>query len=196
MATPSQGGPVTGARAASASREIDEVTKPDDERDLWSARASPRGFFGLWFRWLVAVIVILACAVWLRGNNTTWLGRWAVSIALVVAVVSALALLIRMELFILSKRYRLTTQRLFIEDGILVRTTNQTDLVRVNDVSVTQTLWGRIFDVGDVMIESPSDVSNPKIAIRGVLGPKGVAEHIHRQMQIIRNRKAVILEAT
>jgi len=143
--------------------------------------------------WAVIVILLLVGGAGLREQVHA---GWPLWIALGVALLSGAAMLVKMGHFVLSKRYRLTTQRLFIEEGILVRTTNQTDLIRVNDVAVRQTLFGRILDVGDVTVDCPTDVSNPKVFIRGILHPNHVAEHIHREMRSIRDRKSLVMEAT
>jgi uncharacterized membrane protein YdbT with pleckstrin-like domain len=111
-------------------------------------------------------------------------------------LVGLIYMLAKVTYFKLARRYRLTTTRLFVEEGILIRTVNQTDLIRVNDVSVTQKLLDRVFNVGSVTVDCPSDSSNPKILILGVHDPHQVAEHIHREMRAIRDRRALMMEAT
>jgi membrane protein YdbS with pleckstrin-like domain len=174
-------------------RELDEVLRPESERDLWAGRASPRCFVGPWVLWLVLMILILWFVSWLHAR---WPATPRTLVVGMIVVLSAGFLAVKMAAFILSRRFRLTTQRLFIEQGVFGRTTNQVDLVRVNDVAVAQSFFERLLDVGDVKIECPTDVSDPRIVIRGVLAPNQVAEHVHRQMQIIRNRKTVMMEAT
>ena len=64
----------------------------------------------------------------------------------------------------LGVHYRLTTQRLFIREGILTRTLSEVELVRVDDVTVRQGLIQRLFGVGDVLLAS-TDRSSGAIEI-------------------------------
>ncbi len=170
--------------------------KPDDlgeEKELWVGRASARFFYGRWVLLIVISIVVLVAGFWV---GTALDVSWAKWVALGLVALAIVVLLAKVAYCILAYRYRVTTQRLFVEEGILLRTVNQTDLVRVNDVSVTQTLLGRLFNVGSVTVDCPTDVSHPKILIFGVEGPHEVAEHIHREMRSIRDRRALMMEAT
>lgn len=166
---------------------------PADEKDLWSGRASAKFFFGQWGLWIIGTIVLLVVGVLARG----WVDAgWPIWAALGLIALWFLLVLSKVGYRIMVRRYRVTTQRLFVEEGILIRTINQTDLIRVNDVSVTQKLLDRMFNVGSVTVECPTDASHPKILIFGIQDPHQVAEHIHREMRALRDRKSLVMEAT
>jgi membrane protein YdbS with pleckstrin-like domain len=175
--------------------DVQPSRRPDSEaeQDLWAGRISAKFFYGQWAVMLGIAIVLLIGGIALRGAIEASWPIWAalLLIGLGVGVLASKVLYLR-----LARRYRLTTQRLFMEEGILIRTVNQTDLIRVKDVSVTQKLLDRLFNVGSVTVNCPSDVSNPKILILGVEDPHQVAEHIHREMRALRDRKEYLMEAT
>lgn len=165
----------------------------ETERELWSGRPSLKFFYGRVILLVVLVIALPMLGFWLRSVAQA---NWPLWVALVLLALALVFLLLRSCIFIWSYRFRVTTKRLFIEEGLLSKTSNQTDLIRVNDVSVTQTLFGRIFNVGTVSVDCPTDVSHPKVLIIGVEDPHSVAEHIHREMRAIRDRRALMMEQT
>ncbi|MBI5288248.1 MAG: PH domain-containing protein, partial [Chloroflexi bacterium] len=121
------------------------------------------------------------------GGGSAW--SWVIAL---VWLVGGLFVLGRMVARILGHRYRLTTQRLFIEKGILSQTIDQTELIRVDDVRVHKSVLDRVFGLGTVEIAS-SDATNPSVRIVGVAGPEAVAEHVRANMRIMRKR-AVFVE--
>ncbi len=164
-----------------------------EERELWADTVSPKFFGGQIVLLILIGILLIVGGSMLSGES---LGRWPLWIALGIVGVWLLVLIGRILYCKLARRYRLTNRRLFVEEGILVRTVNQTDMIRVNDVTVTQKLLDRVFNVGSVTVESPSDPSHPKILIMGIDDPHRVAELIHREMQTIRDRRTFMMEAT
>ena len=172
-----------------------EAARPDapEERDLWSGRGSAKFFAGRWAA-LVAISILLLIGGFALGGAID--ANWPILAALGLVAVGLFSMLAKVGHFVLIRRYRLTNQRLFIEEGIMVKTDSQCDLIRVNDVSVTRTLTGQFLNVGSVTVECPTDTSSPKILILGVMNPDEIAEHIHREMRAIRDRKALMMEAT
>jgi membrane protein YdbS with pleckstrin-like domain len=92
---------------------------------------------------------------------------------------------------VLGTYFRLTTQRLFIERGILSRTIDQTELIRVDDVRMHQSLLNRMFDVGTVMLLT-TDTTDRSVTIEGVKNPKEVAEAVRQQMRLLRGKSVFV----
>lgn len=92
---------------------------------------------------------------------------------------------------ILSHRYRLTTQRLIIERGILSQTIDQTELVRVDDVRVHKTLTDRLLGLGTVHVIS-TDATHREILIPGVAGPDKLADDVRNMMRAARQRTVYV----
>jgi len=93
---------------------------------------------------------------------------------------------------ILQKGYRLTSERLFIEIGVLSRTVDQTELVRVDDVRVHQSLMDRVFGLGSVEVVS-TDATDRNVMIEGIADPDRVAEMVRENMRSLR-RKSLFVE--
>src|SRR5215467_7995743 len=70
-----------------------------------------------------------------------------------------------------STRYRLTNQRLVVEQGILSRTLDEVDLRTVDDSGFSQSPLERMQGIGTVWIVA-SDRSNPRLALRGISDPR------------------------
>jgi len=166
--------------------------EPENEVTVWSGRTHWKHFAGRVILWAVANVafIVLAAVV---ASRTEWLAFsgafWAV---IGVFVVSALLVLGRVAITVMSHKYRVTSQRLFVERGILGRTVDQTELVRVDDVRVHKTFLHRIFGLGSVEVVS-TDASDKNVSIEGVTDPDTVAEAIRTHMRTLR-RSSLFIE--
>ena len=64
-------------------------------------------------------------------------------------------------------RYRLTSQRLFRESGMFLRSTDCIHLAKIDSIRVVQTLPQRLLGVGTVFVLT-HDISHPKLVLRGI----------------------------
>ena len=172
-----------------------EAANPDTtvEADLWIGRTHWKHFAGLLSLWLLGNLVVCVLVIW----AAPWLEGLTFSRGLkLVAAVLALSGLEfvgrRVLLKVFDHRYRLTTQRLFIERGLLSQTIDQTELIRVDDVRIHKTLLGRILGVGSVAIVS-TDATDREITIEGIARADEVAEAIRGRMRAMR-RKSLFVE--
>ena len=79
-------------------------------------------------------------------------------------------------------RYSLSDDRLFLETGLLNMKQEEVILYRVRDISLSISLWQRIFRVGTVLVQS-SDKSLPKLELKNIRKPREVKELIHKQVE-------------
>jgi membrane protein YdbS with pleckstrin-like domain len=163
--------------------------RPDGEpeKDLWSGRYSGKAdtlSWVLWGLWLVALLY-LWFAVLSPGMRGSAFAPWILA-----AAAGLPALSLGWTLFVrkLSVRYRLTTHRLFRETGILVRKFNELELLRVDDVSVSQNLLQRAFNVGTIVVVAPTDATEPRVEMTGIESPIEVKELIRTQVRQRRQR--------
>ncbi|MEE9293755.1 MAG: PH domain-containing protein [Phycisphaerae bacterium] len=158
--------------------------KPAPEEDLWAGRTDWKHFAGGIAAWaalsLIALIVSLA---WLPD------GWWLGTIGLIAVAGAVMA--VRIAATVYSTRYRLTTERLFIERGLIGVTKDQTELIRVDDVRVRKLLVDRIFDLGTVEVLT-TDQTDRSVAIAGVAAPDRVAELIRSNMRRARKKSLFI----
>lgn len=79
-------------------------------------------------------------------------------------------------------RYALSDDRLFLSIGFFSVKDEEILLYRIRDISVTRTLWQRMFGVGTITISS-SDKSTPTIVLQNVKNPIDVKELIHENVE-------------
>ncbi|MBX3002130.1 MAG: PH domain-containing protein [Caldilineaceae bacterium] len=84
--------------------------------------------------------------------------------------------------------YELTTQRLRVIRGLLGRSVEEVELVRIRDTSVTQHMGERMLDVGDIEIVS-NDPSHPLFKLHNVKKANDVREIIRKAVMTERSRR-------
>ena len=162
------------------------------ETELWTGRTSWKHYAGRVSLWVVANVLFAALIGWLASAKKWFELSGVIYTVLGGVLVSALIFIIPVFLRIISRRYRLTSQRLFIERGILSQTIDQTELIRVDDVRVEKTLIDRVFGLGTVSLLS-TDVSDRLVVIEGIDNAEKVAEAVRTNMRAQRG-KALFVE--
>ncbi len=159
----------------------------EPEEEIWTGRTHWKHFATM-IGWagVGGLTILILTGLYLSGGWFWW------AFLLVVLVMSGIVGKIAATVF--GTRYRLTSERLFIDRGILSQTINQTELIRVDDVRVTKTMVDRIFGLGTVDILS-TDTTDKLITITGVQDPEYVAELIRNRMRTARQRKSVFVES-
>lgn len=106
----------------------------------------------------------------------------------------AVALLTRQLLIIFGVRYRLTSQRIFIDRGILSLVTDQTELIHVDDVRIRRSLIQRLCRVGTIEVAS-NESEDDSVTLESIETPEEVSEALRRSVQAIRMRKTLFVES-
>ena len=88
-----------------------------------------------------------------------------------------------------ATRYTITNQRARVIRGILSRDVQEIELFRVKDIAVHQTLFLRLFGLGNVRIVS-SDAANQVIFLRAVPNALNLREKIRKEVFVLRQRLA------
>lgn len=76
-----------------------------------------------------------------------------------------------------TTHYKLTNQRLMVEQGILSRTLDEVDLRTVDDSGFSQSPLERLQNIGTVWIIA-SDRATPRLTLRGIPEPRALREKI------------------
>lgn len=87
-------------------------------------------------------------------------------------------------------RYELTSQRIRVIRGLLGRSIEEIELVRVRDTTVRQHVGERTLNVGDVTIVS-NDPSNPEYTLNNITTPGDVRELIRRATMAEKQRRGL-----
>jgi membrane protein YdbS with pleckstrin-like domain len=167
-----------------------------EEEDIWAGRTDYKHFAGRIALFILCSVFVIVGVFWWRGNvdegaDPKFTFGAALLWSLVGIVVCALIFLMKVAMIVLGHRYRITTQRLFVERGILSQTIDQTELVRVDDVRVFKSVMDRIFHLGTVELLS-TDATDTKMVIDGVKDAEKVAEHIRSAMHRLRRRSLYV----
>lgn len=86
--------------------------------------------------------------------------------------------------------YTVTSQRLRHRRGVFHRTTEEVELYRVKDTTLSVTLVQRALGLGTVTVES-SDASMPRLVIPWVKDAAGVRETIRQNVEAVRRARGV-----
>ncbi len=184
-------GPDPLTAAAKDAKSGDLHRDPAMEKDVWQGRPSWRAYYGTWLLWFVAAITGLILVY--RSTEATGSGETWRTIMWLVAFASGVALFVRQFLVIYGQHYRLTSQRLFMNRGILSRVTDQLELVRVEDVRLRQGVIDRLVNTGRVEIIS-SDQTDQDLTLESIAEPAQVAEHVRRNVRGARGKGSLFVE--
>ena len=88
-------------------------------------------------------------------------------------------------------KYYIENERLMIEAGLLKTTLDETLLYRIVDVTMVQTLTGKIFGTGDLIVKTKVDI-NPEIVLKNISEPKKVRSLLSELVEDSRQRKNVV----
>ena len=105
-------------------------------------------------------------------------------IPLIGVVIGLLLLLVPVYYHVQAKlvRYSLTDTTIEIDRGLVSRTTQHIPLRRVQDVTVTASIWQRMLGYGDITIDNASE-DGGKVVLDNIDMPKKYADMILRQMR-------------
>jgi uncharacterized membrane protein YdbT with pleckstrin-like domain len=158
------------------------------EEELWTGGYSPKAMYGPWLGAAVATIAGVIAVLMLQPDGTGW-GIFAIA-----ALVLWGSLLLTLAYRRISVKYRLTSQRLFHEVGILRRVTDRIEIIDVDDVTVEQGIVERMLGVGTIRVTS-SDRTSPELHMPGIDGVKEVADTIDCARRSERQRRGLFIES-
>ncbi len=79
----------------------------------------------------------------------------------------------------LVENYTITSERIKVVKGLLGKETENFELIRVQDIDVTQKMGERMIGVGDVTIVG-ADPSDPRLVLRNIKDPQAVYELLRK----------------
>lgn len=91
----------------------------------------------------------------------------------------------------LTLHYTITDERIRITEGLLGRSRENIELVRVQDIDYSQTFGERLFKLGDITIRS-HDRSHPLVILKNISDPENVYEILRRAVLHARKKHNLI----
>jgi uncharacterized membrane protein YdbT with pleckstrin-like domain len=107
------------------------------------------------------------------------------AVSTLVAIVLGLLILLVPAYFHLRQklvRYSLTETTIEIDRGLISRTTQNVPLRRIQDVTVTSTLFQRVLGFGDIVVDNASE-SGGKVILDNIDSPRKYANLLLEQMR-------------
>ncbi len=160
----------------------------DEERDIWAGGYSPKAMIDIWVLCGLVTIAALATAAVLLRSANGWM--WLIGGLIVLWLVPLTVLGYRR----LAISYRLTTQQLFHEFGVLRRRTDRIELIDMDDISFDQRLVERFIGCGTINIDS-SDKTHPQFVMKGIENVREIAGQIDHARRTERRRRGLHIEA-
>jgi len=159
------------------------------EEELWQGTYSPKAAIPAFvLTGVVSLVVVLGVAAF---ASLTWI-HWLWLLLAIALVFGGIA--IKLWITRLSTAYRLTTQRLVHETGLLRRVTNRVEVIDIDDVTTVQGLIDRLLRIGTIKLTS-SDRTHPVLQLRGVDDARTVADQIDNARRSERMRRGLHIEA-
>lgn len=115
---------------------------------------------------------------------------WGVVLLPVVGI--GVFLLLRVWYLVSATRYRLTTQRLFVQTGLIAKNLEEVELFRVKDVTLSQSVFDRMLGTGTVTVLSTDDTT-PRLELAGILDPLATKEAVRGAFRAARQREGMRL---
>ncbi len=158
---------------------------PSAERDLWHGRQSWKTMYPMLGLWLLALIGVVVLIIVYPNLRSWW---WFAGLGVLLLVLVA-----RTGWRVVSTSYRITTQRMFIRRGVFSQSVDQTELLRVDDVTMRQSLLQRVLGIGNVKVSS-SDRSDANVELVSIAEPAKVVEFIRRHTRLVQGKRTLFME--
>ena len=139
-----------------------------------SYRQKQHPFIFIWgARYAILAFIIAVVAIWLGGNlSTDGVGgttRTILGWITVILFVGGIAVAIWTALRYINQEYVLTNRRVLQVEGVLNRNSTDSSLEKINDAVLSQSIFGRMFDFGDLTVLTASESGIDKM--RMLRGP-------------------------
>lgn len=179
-------GPKERFQRAVASKQSSPVG--DREDALWNGSYSHLAMIGTWIGGAVMTVALVILGLLANAPGSGWL--WILlGIGLMWLAMAAWYGYRR-----LSVHYRLSTQRLVTETGLLWRTVDRVELIDVDDVTYRQGPIERLLGVGTILISS-SDTTSPELELPGIENVTEVADAIDDARRAERRSRGLHIES-
>lgn len=166
---------------------------PENEvRNKWTGRPSLRARAVISLLLLIVVVVPCATIFLVVSADSSFGLHWgAAAVGIIVFLYVAFTFL-RAFYRHVATSYELSTQRLFVKNGIITQVINEIELIRVDDVQVTRNVFERMLGVGHVRVLS-TDRSEPDFFLYAIPDPVKVKDMI-REFAQKRRKKSLHIE--
>jgi hypothetical protein len=130
------------------------------ERIIYRTKQHP--FIFVWgARWTVLAVILAVLMFWLGGRldpeGATGTLRQIMGWITAILFFGGIAVFVWTALRFINQEYVLTNRRVIQVEGVLNRSATDSSLEKINDASLTQSIFGRMFDFGDLTVLTASE---------------------------------------
>ena len=138
----------------------------EEEHEIWAGRPSWRGRMAILVPGVLLTALVLVVCLWAGAPAT---------VTLVVVGVVALVTIVWAFLETIRWKYTVTNRRVFVRHGLVSIHEQTARLERVQDITLRQTLFDRLFGVGSLLIDTAGS-SGGAFEFKALLEPTHVRE--------------------
>ena len=128
-----------------------------------------------WKVYLPGLILLIAGLLWLFAGPATWRGSVLREGVGAIIIVPALGLLFWAWFLRWTTEIAVTSRRIIYKRGFVQRHTVEMNMDKVESIDVDQSLLGRIFNYGDIVIRGTGATLEP---LRGIGSPLDFRNHV------------------
>ena len=162
------------------------------ETELW--KGSPSQWLNLKVHviWVLIFVGLFVLSKILKANATSLTELPPIPFGLVAGVLALICLVqcSWLAIKLLATHYTVTNQRVRVVRGILSKDVQEIELFRLKDTSAHQTLFLRLFGLGNVKLVS-GDVSNPVLLLLAIPKAIQLRERLRQEVFALRQRFGV-----
>jgi uncharacterized membrane protein YdbT with pleckstrin-like domain len=138
----------------------------EEEREIWSGRPSWRGRMAILVPGVLLTILALVVCLW---------AGFSALVTIVVVAIVALVTIVWAFLETIRWKYTITNRRVFVRHGLVSIHEQTARLERVQDITLHQTLFDRMFGVGKLLIDTAGS-SGGALEFKALVEPTRVRE--------------------
>jgi uncharacterized membrane protein YdbT with pleckstrin-like domain len=138
----------------------------EEEREIWSGRPSWRGRMAILVPGVLLTILALVVCLW---------AGFSALVTIVVVAIVALVTIVWAFLETIRWKYTITNRRVFVRHGLVSIHEQTARLERVQDITLHQTLFDRMFGVGRLLIDTAGS-SGGALVFKALVEPTHVRE--------------------
>jgi membrane protein YdbS with pleckstrin-like domain len=159
----------------------------NEEKNIWRGSSSPIVYLGFFLVCGVSSLLLLALAVMAAF-------KWGALAALVCAALLLIPVLAGVVKLISnqSRVYEITTQRIRVTTGVFSKTSQETELYRVVDMTLQQPFLYRLCKRGSLVLAT-NDTTTPILALEALPNVESLREELRRSVEACREQKRVRL---
>lgn len=123
------------------------------------------------------IVILVVVALWLLQ----WIGVGVTTVMIVIVAAAGVGITVLsgwIQRFFTE--YAITNKRLHIRRGVLSKTESSTNVDRVQNITIRQSLVDRVLRVGTLEFDTAGDEASDQFSFAGVNGPQQLRERIMR----------------